>query len=295
MFSNMVLQKINFKLASSSDIKNMEGDSMKKIGIIGLGNMGEAILKALLTSHNSSWDISFHEIKKERAYFIEESYKIKNLHTIGDLVRYADYIIVAVKPQDAKNTISELAPFMDDKKVIISIMAGVKISNIISIIGKPMKVIRAMPNICAKVGSAATGISASREVDKDELKDAEYIFSCLGSVIEVGEDLMDAVTALGGSGPAFFLLFLEAMIDAGVKMGIPREKSKVMAIEVIKGTIKMLEEEGLHPSIMREMVTSPGGTTIAGITHLEKKAFKGNIITAIEKAAKRAGELSSWL
>nr|MBP9561209.1 pyrroline-5-carboxylate reductase [Syntrophorhabdaceae bacterium] len=145
------------------------------------------------------------------------------------------------------------------------------------------------------VGSAATGISANSEVEKDELKDAMDIFSCLGNVIEVGEELMDAVTALGGSGPAFFLFFLEAMIEAGVKLGIPREKSKIMSLQVVKGTIKMLEEVGLHPSIMREMVTSPGGTTIAGITHLEKKAFKGNIIAAVEKAAKRAGELSSWL
>jgi len=103
---------------------------------------------------------------------------------------------------------------------------------------------------------------------------------------------MDAVTALGGSGPAFFLLFLEAMIDAGVKMGITREKSKTISTQVIKGTLKMLEEEKIHPTVMREMVTSPAGTTIAGLAVLEEKAFRGNIIKAIEKSMKRARELS---
>lgn len=268
---------------------------MKKIGIIGLGNMGEALLKALLMSGIRNEDILFHEIKLDRAQSIEKIYSIKNTKDARVLVENTDYIILAIKPQDARHTILEVAPFIDDKKVIISIMAGIRMSDIISLAGKPIKIVRAMPNICAMVGSAATGISANSEVEKDELRDAVDIFSCLGNVIEVGEELMDAVTALGGSGPAFFLFFLEAMIEAGVKLGIPREKSKIMSLQVVKGTIKMLEEVGLHPSIMREMVTSPGGTTIAGITHLEKKAFKGNIIAAVEKAAKRAGELSSWL
>ncbi len=288
------IQKINFKLARAFDIKK-HGGHMKKIGIIGLGNMGEAILKALLNANYKTEDIVFYEIKKERAKYIEELYRIRCLDSYGDLIRESGYIIVAVKPQDARQTLTGIAPLIDEKKVIISVMAGIKISNILSVTDRPIKVIRAMPNICAKVGEAATGIAAGKGIEEAELKDAREIFSCLGSVIEVGEELMDAVTALGGSGPAFFLFFLEAMIDAGVKMGIPREKSKTMSIQVIKGTIKMLEEEDVHPSILREMVTSPGGTTITGLTHLEKKAFKGSIITAIEKAAKRAGELSSWL
>jgi pyrroline-5-carboxylate reductase len=119
------------------------------------------------------------------------------------------------------------------------------------------------------------------------------MLSPLGQFVEIGEELMDAVTALGGSGPAFFLLFLEAMIDAGVKTGLQREKSKAISLQVIKGTLKMLEEEKIHPTVMRDMITSPGGTTIAGIAILEERAFKGNVIEAIEKACKRAKELSS--
>jgi pyrroline-5-carboxylate reductase len=111
--------------------------------------------------------------------------------------------------------------------------------------------------------------------------------------VEVSEDLMDAVTALGGSGPAFFLLFLEAMIDGGVKTGLPRDKAKIISLQVMKGTLKMLEEEKIHPTVMRDMITSPGGTTIAGIAVLEARAFKGNVMEAIERACKRAKELAS--
>ncbi|MCX8109824.1 MAG: pyrroline-5-carboxylate reductase [Syntrophorhabdaceae bacterium] len=268
---------------------------MEKIGIIGLGNMGEAILKALIKAGYKTEDIAFYELKKERVAYIEGLYRVFSADSPEGLAKESRYLIVAVKPQDARQTLIEIAPYIDEKNVIISIMAGIKISNILSVFHRPIKIIRAMPNICAKVGEAATGIAAGKGIEDEELKDTKEIFSCLGSVIEVGEELMDAITALAGSGPAFFLFFLEAMIDAGVKMGIPREKSKAMSIQVIKGTLKMLEEEDVHPSILREMVTSPGGTTITGLTHLEKKAFKGSIITAIEKAAKRAGELSSWL
>jgi pyrroline-5-carboxylate reductase len=108
----------------------------------------------------------------------------------------------------------------------------------------------------------------------------------------VGEELMDAVTALSGSGPAFFLLFLEAMVDAGVKMGLPRDKAKTLSIQVVKGTVQMLEEEGLHPTLMKEMITSPGGTTMAGLASLEEGALKGTVMRAIEIASKRAKELS---
>ena len=114
----------------------------------------------------------------------------------------------------------------------------------------------------------------------------------MGKVVDIGEHLMDAVTAIGGSGPAFVLLFLEAMIDGGVKMGLPRDKAAILSIQVIKGTIQMLEEENLHPTLMKEMITSPGGTTIAGLASLEDGAFKGNVMRAIQSAAKRSKELS---
>lgn len=265
---------------------------MKKIGIIGVGNMGESIIKALLKKGVKKESIIFSEIKKERARTIQKSFGIKESRKLSELVSSTDYIILAIKPQDSKTVLTEIAPFLDLNKIIITIMAGVTTSNILSVVGKPLKIVKAMPNICVKVGDGVIGIAHNKIVKKEEVKRVKDIFEPLGKVVEIGEELMDAMTALGASGPAFFLLFLEAMIDAGLKIGIPREKARIISAQVVKGTLKMLEEEGIHPTVMRDMITSPGGTTISGVAVLEEKAFKGIIIEAIEKASKRAKELS---
>lgn len=265
---------------------------MDKIGIIGLGNMGEAILKSLLNNDMQIDKIICSEAKKERSEFIQKTYKVNITENYEDLVKKAKYVILAVKPQDSKNLMSSIAQHIVDSTVLISIMAGVTISNILAVTGKPTKVIRIMPNICVKVGEGVMGLTCNDLVNKNEIEEVRFLMKPLGKFIEIGEELMNAVTAMGGSGPAFFLLFLEAIIDAGVKMGIPRDKSRLLSVQVVRGTIKMLEEEGLHPAVLKEMVVSPGGTTISGLAHLEEKAFKGNIIKAVEKAAKRAKELS---
>jgi pyrroline-5-carboxylate reductase len=266
---------------------------MEKIGVIGLGNMGEAIVKTLIDCGFKKEALLFSEAKKERAAWVEKIYGLKCAKTLSELVQKADYILLAIKPQNAKDVIQAISPSLNEKKVVISIMAGITTSNILSFIGKPIKIMRIMPNICVKVGEGMMGITSNRAVEKKERAKIQQMLAPLGQFVEVGEELMDAVTALGGSGPAFFLLFLEAMIDAGVKTGLPRDKAKTISLQVIKGTIKMLEEEKIHPTVMRDMITSPGGTTIAGIAVLEERAFKGNIIEAIGKACKRAKELSS--
>ena len=271
----------------------MEGKKMEKIGIIGLGNMGEAIVKALISRGFKKEVLLFVEVKKERATYIEKTYGLKCAKTLSELVQKADYILLAIKPQDAKEVIQKISPSLNDKKIVISIMAGITTSNILSLMGKPIRIVRIMPNICVKVGEGMMGITSNRVVTKEERAKVQKMLSPLGHFVEVGEELMDAVTALGGSGPAFFLLFLEAMIDAGVKTGLPRDKAKAISLQVVKGTLKMLEEEKIHPTVMRDMITSPGGTTIAGIAILEERAFKGNVIEAVVKACKRAKELSS--
>ncbi|MEI6152857.1 MAG: pyrroline-5-carboxylate reductase [Deltaproteobacteria bacterium] len=265
---------------------------MDKIGIIGLGNMGEAILKSLLKNNIQKEYIACLETKAERADFIAKTYNLKITKKPEELTELSKYIVLAVKPQDSKELMKGVAKHLGDNKVLISIMAGITISNIAAAIGKPIKIIRIMPNICVKVGEGVMGLTCNKLVENYELDEVLKFMTPLGKIIEIGEELMNAVTAMGGSGPAFFLLFLESMIDAGVKMGIPRDKSKVLSFQVVRGTLKMLEEEGLHPTVLKEMVTSPGGTTISGLAHLEEKAFKGNIIKAIEKASKRAKELS---
>jgi len=157
---------------------------------------------------------------------------------------------------------------------------------------KPAKVVRVMPNIGVAVGEGALGVTANYLLAPDELESVAALLAPLGRIVEVNEEQMDAVTALGGSGPAFFLSFLEAMIDGGVKMGLPRDKAYALAVQTIKGTVALLEKEHSHPVLMKERVTSPGGTTIAGLIVLEEKGFKGIVVRALEAARTRAGELS---
>src|SRR5271157_804932 len=266
---------------------------MARLGILGLGNMGEAIVGALLGSGFDRKDLLAFEVKKDRAQTVARRYRIGLAANARDLAQKTRYILIAVKPQDAKRLLGAIAPAFDKEKLVISIMAGVTTSTILSMLQRPVKVIRIMPNICVKVGEGALGMTSNDLVPEGELEETKKMLAPLGRVVEVREDLMDAVTALSGSGPAFLLCFLEAMIDAGVNVGLPRDKASILAIQTIKGTIATLEAEKLHPTVMKEMVTSPGGTTIAGLTLLEEKGFRGSLIKAIEQARNRAKELSA--
>jgi pyrroline-5-carboxylate reductase len=265
---------------------------MTRVGMMGLGNMGESIVRGLLHAGLSKNDIVGYEVKEERARAIRQAYGIEVAASAEELANRSDCIILAVKPQDAKTAIHAIGPFIGESKIILSIMAGVTTSNITSMLEKQAKVIRVMPNICIAVAEGALGITSNYAVSQDELKSVEALLSPLGSVVQVSEEYMDAITALSGSGPAFVLSFLEGMIDGGVKMGLPRDKSSVLAIQTIKGTIRMLQQEKIHPALMKEMITSPGGTTIAGLVVLEEKGFGATVVRALEAAQARAKELS---
>ncbi|OPY67664.1 MAG: Pyrroline-5-carboxylate reductase [Syntrophorhabdaceae bacterium PtaU1.Bin034] len=265
---------------------------MKRVGIMGLGNMGEAILRALVGAGLDKGGILSFEIKPARIKAIKESYGVEIVKDAKELVARTDYLVVAVKPQDAKAALAAIGPSMTDSKILISIMAGTTTSTIISMIEKPAKVVRIMPNICISIGEGALGIAANYLLSKDELDSVEAFLKPLGRIVEVTEEQMDAVTALVGSGPAFFLSFLEAMIDGGVRMGLPRDKARDLAIQTIKGTILMLDKEKMHPALMKEMITSPGGTTIAGLVVLDERGVKGNVVRALEAAQNRSRELS---
>jgi pyrroline-5-carboxylate reductase len=272
--------------------KRGSGGNMKRVGIMGLGNMGEAILRALVGAGLDKGGILSFEIKPARIKAIKESYGVEIVKDAKELVARTDYLVVAVKPQDAKAALAAIGPSMTDSKILISIMAGTTTSTIISMIEKPAKVVRIMPNICISIGEGALGIAANYLLSKDELDSVEAFLKPLGRIVEVTEEQMDAVTALVGSGPAFFLSFLEAMIDGGVRMGLPRDKARDLAIQTIKGTILMLDKEKMHPALMKEMITSPGGTTIAGLVVLDERGVKGNVVRALEAAQNRSRELS---
>ncbi|MCX7857198.1 MAG: pyrroline-5-carboxylate reductase [Deltaproteobacteria bacterium] len=265
---------------------------MERIGIIGTGNMGEAIIRALLETGFEKERIGFSEISKLKSKYIKEKYSIKEYALLKELTDFSKYLVIAVKPQDAKDVLKNLTSHIRDKHVILSIMAGVSISAILSIIGQGTKVIRAMPNLCVKVREGVIGICRNEIVGDDEFEYVKKLFSGMGMVVEIKEELFDAITAFAGSGPAFFLFFLEGMIDAGVKLGFSRQITLEMAEKILSGTLTLLKSEATHPSILKERITSPGGTTIAGLTELEDRAVKGAVIKAFEVACRRSKELS---
>ena len=265
---------------------------MRKVGIIGLGNMGESIVRALLDTGVDKDEILFFELKAARAQAMAQAYAVGAVQDPGDLPAQCRFVILAVKPQDARIAISAMAPSVSDSNIIISIMAGVTTSTIMSHLGRPARVVRVMPNICVTIGEGALGMAPGELLSPDELADVRALLGPLGRTVEVTEEQMDAVTALAGSGPAFVLAFLEAMVDGGVRMGLARDKAHSLAVQTMKGTIMMLDKEKLHPSLMKEAITSPGGTTIAGLVLLDEKGFKGRVVRALEAAQSRAKELS---
>ncbi len=265
---------------------------MKKVGIIGLGNMGEAIVRALIESGRDKCAILSFDAKQDRIDLARGTYGLQVSPNLSLLARESRYVILAVKPQDAPTALRAIAPEMNESKILISIMAGVTIPSLTTMLEKPVKVVRVMPNICVAVAQGALGMTSNELLDKDEVEEVTELLKPLGSIVEVTEDQMDAVTALSGSGPAFVLSFLEALIDGGVEMGLAREKSYKLALKTLQGTISMLDGEGVHPTLLKERVTSPGGTTMAGLVTLDEKGFKGIVIRCLEAARSRAKELS---
>jgi pyrroline-5-carboxylate reductase len=265
---------------------------VSNIGVIGLGNMGEAVVRSLIGSSVLPESIFGYEIRTRRIREIQEKYGIEISGTVEHLVEQCDYLVVAVKPQDAGKVLPIVGPGLGESKIVISIMAGITLSNLTSILGKAAKIVRVMPNICISIAEGALGVTWNSLLGADETESVKDLLRPLGSIVEVAEGQMDAVTALSGSGPAFVLSFLEALIDGGVKMGLPRDKARDLAVQTMKGTIDMLQKEELHPALMKESITSPGGTTIAGLTILEERGLKGAVIRCLEAAQARAGELS---
>lgn len=265
---------------------------MKTVGIVGLGNMGESIVRAFLNAGMAKSEMLFYEAKPARSQAIAQAYTIDAARNPADLATRSRYLIIAVKPQDAKSAIAAMAPAVTESNIVISIMAGVTSSTISTLLEKPTKVVRVMPNICIAIGEGALGIAPNGLLSKDEVEAVHALMRPLGKVVEVGEEQMDGVTALAGSGPAFVLSFVEALTDGGVKMGLARDKAYALALQTMKGTVAMLDTEKLHPALMKESITSAGGTTIAGLVVLDERGFKGNVVRALEAAQNRAKELS---
>ncbi len=263
----------------------------KKIGCIGAGNMGGAILSRLAGKILVD-NIEVVDSDKLKTGELKEKTGIKSVQSVEELVHASDIIIIAVKPKDMDPVLDQFGNFKIEK-VIISIAAGISIEKIEKKLGRDKKVIRAMPNTPALIGEGMTVLSAGANADEISLEMAMEIFSLTGKVMVLSEDLMDAVTGLSGSGPAFVFTFIQALADGGVKMGIPRDKAVILAAQTVLGSARMLMENGEEPFTLRNRVASPGGTTIEGLHILENGGFSGIVMDAVEAAALKSKKLGA--
>lgn len=264
----------------------MKTDNLK-IGIIGTGNMGSAIIKGL-SSGKSLGSIMIYDIDKTKLSEINSESEIIISDSIDLIINFSTILILAVKPDVVVSIASTLSKY---KGIAVSIAAGISISTIKNKAGDNVKIVRAMPNTPVNTGQGMTVISPSENISADEIEQVKSIFLSVGEVLVMDEKHMNAVTAISGSGPAYIFTLIQAMADAGVKLGIPRAESLLLAGQTILGSAKMFLDKKENPIMLRDKVTSPGGTTIAALHILEKAGFSGIIIDAIETAAKRSKEL----
>lgn len=265
----------------------------KIIGFIGAGNMAEALINGLISSHTVlPGSIMASDRDIERLAVIAEGYKIRAVNSNTEVVAGSDIVILAVKPQDVSSVLADTREGAKDK-LLISIAAGINTQTINDTLLTPVRIVRAMPNTPALVLSGATALFIGEGCTKDDEKMAVRIFDAVGkTVVLKDEALMDAVTGLSGSGPAYIFLIMEALADAGVRMGLPREIASLLANQTVFGSARMVMEIKRHPAELKDMVTSPGGTTIAGLKKLEEGKVRASIMEAVEAATLRSRELS---
>jgi pyrroline-5-carboxylate reductase len=269
----------------------------KKIGFIGSGNMGEALISGLVLSKAANPEnIICSDIAEDLLEEIQTKYKVSTTTDNIEVAEKSEIIVYATKPQILGSVLKETAPALDQSKLIISIAAGVPLAAIAIGLQKKLRLIRVMPNICAFVKESATAIAAGEYASKEDVALARAIFDSVGVTVFIQENvLMDAFTGLSGSGPAYIFTIVDAMADAGVKMGLSRKDSLFLSTQTILGSAKLLLESKEHPGQLKDRVASPGGTAIVGIHTLEQGGIRTTLINAVEAAAKRSKELGEMM
>jgi pyrroline-5-carboxylate reductase len=264
----------------------------RTVGFVGAGNMGEALIKGLVGANLIPAEaIHATDVRAERLKELDRQYGIQVSSDNAELVRRADIVILAVKPQIMDAVLREIAPVVTRRKLLISIAAGVSTARIRALLSKDTRLIRVMPNTPALVLEGVTAIAKADGLEADDLDTAAEIFSAVGRVVVLGEELIDAVTGLSGSGPAYVALVIESLADGGVRMGLDRVTAMTLATQTVLGAAKLLLETGVHPGALKDMVSSPGGTTIAGVAALEEGGIRATFIKAVERATQRSREL----
>ncbi len=263
----------------------------EKLGMIGGGVMGEAIVSRLIAQGvYAANDIWVSDPQLQRRDFLSQQYGVQVTPDNQAVVAATEVLLLAIKPQIFEAVVANLTP--DPKQVVVSILAGMPLHKLEAVFpGQP--VIRAMPNTPATVGAGMTAIAPGQHVQPEHLQIAQQIFEAVGDVVEVPERLMDAVTGLSGSGPGYIAVVIEALTDGGVAAGLPRAIASQLALQTVRGTAELLHQSGMHPAELKDRVTSPGGTTIAGIAQLEQSGLRSALIQAVQAAYRRSQELGT--
>jgi pyrroline-5-carboxylate reductase len=265
----------------------------RKIAILGTGQIGEALLSGLLSSGwRSADEISASTRREERAQELRERHGVAVSLSNAEAAKGAALVVLAVKPQDLDTLLGEIGPLIQPDQTVLSVAAAIPTAAIERHLDGGVPVVRAMPNTPSTVHEGIAGICAGAHAGDEHLTLAEEALLHLGAVVRVSEPYMDAVTAVSGSGPAYFALLAEAMIEAGILLGLSREISTQLVVQTMLGTAKQLRDLGMHPVELREMVTSPGGTTIAAIRELERAGVRAAFLNAIQAAMDRSRELA---
>ena len=266
----------------------------RKIAILGAGRIGEALIAGLLSSGwRKPHEIAATARRAERVAELRERHGIEATLSNHDAAAGAALVVIAVKPQDIEGLLGEVGGLLSAEQTVLSIAAAIHTSRIERRLSAGVPVVRAMPNTPSTVHEGIAGLAAGAHAGDRHLDLAEEALSHLGGVVRVPESALDAITAVSGSGPAYFALLAEAMIEAGILLGLSREISTQLVVQTMLGTAKQLRDEKMHPVELREMVTSPGGTTIAAIRELEMAGVRAAFLNAIQAAMVRARELAA--
>ncbi|ATB26638.1 pyrroline-5-carboxylate reductase [Melittangium boletus] len=264
----------------------------RTIAFLGAGNMAEALIKGLLRAGTARPEALIATGRRDdRLDTLRRTYGVRT--TLDNLaaVREADVVVLSVKPQALDKVLVQVAPAVDANKLFISVAAGVPISAMERRLGGGTRIIRTMPNTPSLVGAGACALSPGEHASEEDLSVASRVFQSVGTTTVVDENLLDAVTGLSGSGPAYIFLIIEALSDAGVKVGLPRYTALKLAAQTVLGSAQLLIETNAHPGQLKDQVTSPGGTAIAGLHTLEAGGLRTTLINAVEAATRRAREL----
>ncbi len=268
-----------------------------KIAILGAGNIGGALLGGILKSHLAEpKDVVATDAREGRRQELEAQWKCRVMpENNREAVRGRDVVILAVKPNVVPKVLEEIRSVLRPNQIVISVAAAVPIPFIESVIGTRIPLFRVMPNIPVLVEEGATAVAGNRATTPEQRKVAEKIFGTLGAVVFVEESQLDAVTGLSGSGPAYVYTVIEALIEGGIKMGLSQEVATRLTVQTVLGSAKLVRETKLHPAILRDEVTTPGGTTIAALHELEKHGLRSMLISAVETATLRSKEICAQI